>query len=156
MLNEFRKTLTKVIHLRSIIGFNGLVFALKKTPVIGKLLPDRLYSTKFLKVIFWIFHIIVEVFKLFIGKIFGLGMIYLLSLALKTAYMEYEQAAGVSGQNLFASFALFFFLIYALCGIVLRMVCADAERVIDEAKRVERRKWVFFIIDWAGRSEYSE
>ena len=68
MLSEFRKTLAKVIHLRSIIGYNGLVYALKKTPVIGRFLPDRLYSTKFLKVIYWVFHIIVEVFKLFIHR----------------------------------------------------------------------------------------
>ena len=154
MINEFRKTLTKVIHLRSIIGFNGLVFALKKTPVIGKLLPDRLYSTKFLKVIFWIFHIIVEVFKLFIGKIFGLGMIYLLSLALKTAYMEYEQAAGVSGQNLFASFALFFFLIYALCGIVLRrpmFKCTPEKEYLVFMLRMNARKLdnTLFIFDLA-------
>ena len=154
MINEFRKTLTKVIHLRSIIGFNGLVFALKKTPVIGKLLPDRLYNTKFLKVIFWIFHIIVEVFKLFIGKIFGLGMIYLLSLALKTAYMEYEQAAGVSGQNLFASFALFFFLIYALCGIVLRrpmFKCTPEKEYLVFMLRMNARKLdnTLFIFDLA-------
>ena len=71
MVSEYKNILFKVIHLRSIIGYNSLVFALKKTPLIGDLIPDKLYSTTFLKVIYWIFHVIVEVFKLFIGKIFG-------------------------------------------------------------------------------------
>lgn len=119
MLNEFRKTLTKVLHLRSIIGYNGLVFALKKTPVIGKLIPDRLYGTAFLKVIYWVFHIIKEVFKLFIGKIFGLGLIYLISLFLKTEYIEFDRVSGISEKGLYACFALTFFMIYALCGIMI-------------------------------------
>ena len=67
MLNEFRKTLFKVIHLRSIIGYNSLVFALRKTPLIGKLIPDELYGTQFLKVIYWIFHVIIDMFMLFWG-----------------------------------------------------------------------------------------
>ena len=120
MLNDFRKTLTKVIHLRSIIGYNGLVFSLKKTPVIGKILPDRLYSTTALKVIYWVFHVIKEVFMLFIGKILGLGLIYLVSAGLTKAYSVFDQGHGISDSLLFASFALTFFLIYALAGIVIR------------------------------------
>ena len=120
MLECFRKTLTKVIHLRSIIGYNGLVFALKKTPLIGKLLPDRLYSTTALKVIYWVFHIIKEAFMLFIGKVFGLGMIYLITYFLKTEYMVFGMERGISEGHLFANFALLFFIIYALCGIVIR------------------------------------
>ena len=73
MFKEFRKILVKVLHLRSIIGYNSLVFALKKTPLIGKILPDRLYSTTFLKVIYWIFHVIREVFALFFTKMAGLA-----------------------------------------------------------------------------------
>ena len=120
MVKEFKNTLFKVIHLRSIIGYNGLVYALKKTPVIGKILPDKLYSTMFLKVIYWIFHVIVEVFKLFIGKIFGLGLIYGLSFLLTDLYISDGMAAGISGPNLYASFALLFFILYAVCGLLLR------------------------------------
>lgn len=119
MIDEFRKTLAKVIHLRSIIGYNGMVYALKKTPLIGKIIPDRLYRTTFLKVIYWILHIIKEVFKLFIGKIFGLGMIYLFAFILKKSYMDFNMAPGVPEPVLFADFALFFFMIYALFGIIL-------------------------------------
>ena len=54
MLNEFRKTIVKVLHLRSVVGYNSLVFALKKSPLIGKILPDRLYKMTFLKVIYWV------------------------------------------------------------------------------------------------------
>ena len=121
MVNEFWKNLAKIIHLRSIIGYNGLVFALKKTPVIGKLIPDRLYSTTILKVIYWIFHIIVEVFKLFIGKIFGLGMIYLAAFLLSDQYIEHELGGGMSRSAVYGNLGLFMFLLYALCGILIRV-----------------------------------
>ena len=119
MRNGFFNTLTKVNHLRSIIGYNGLVYALKKLPLIGKHLPDKLYALTALKIIYWIFHIIKEVSMLFIGKIFGLGMIYLAALLLNKAYIGYGMTEGISGPNLFASFALFMFIIYALFGLML-------------------------------------
>lgn len=121
MVNEYKNILFKVIHLRSIVGYNSLVFALKKTPLIGKLIPDRLYSTTFLKVIYWVFHVIVEVFKLFIGKIFGLGMIYLASFLLSEQYIDHELGMGMSQKAIYGNLGLLFFLIYALCGILIRV-----------------------------------
>ena len=121
MINEYKNILLKVIHLRSIIGYNSLVFALKKTPVIGNLIPDKLYSTTFLKVIYWIFHVIVEVFKLFIGKIFGLGMIYLAAFLLSDQYIEHEMVQGVSRSVMYGNLGLFIFLLYAFCGILIRV-----------------------------------
>ena len=120
MVKEFKNTLFKIIHLRSIIGYNGLVYALKKTPIIGKILPDKLYSTMFLKVIYWVFHVVVEVFKLFIGKIAGLGLIYLFSFFLTNLYIDDGMVPGASKASLFASFALLFFMLYAVCGLLLR------------------------------------
>ena len=143
MINDFKNTLTKVIHLRSIIGYNGLVFALKKMPLIGKLIPDRLYSTKFLKVIYWVFHIIVEVFKLFIGKIFGLGLIYLISLFLKTEYIEFDKASGVSESDLYACFALTFFIVYAVFGILINrpyFKCTQEKEYLVFMLRMNARK----------------
>lgn len=119
MLKEFRKTLAKVLHLRSIIGYNSLVYALKKTPLIGKILPDRLYSTTFLKVIYWIFHVIREVFALFFSKMAGLGSVYLASLSITMLYGSVKMLGGMSKQYAFGMFALLFFLIYAFLGIVL-------------------------------------
>ena len=121
MINEYKDILFKVIHLRSIIGYNSLVFALKKTPVIGNLIPDKLYSTTFLKVIYWIFHVIFEVFKLFIGKIFGLGMIYLAAFLLSDQYIEHEMVQGVSRSAMYGNLGLFIFLLYAFCGILIRV-----------------------------------
>ena len=154
MLNDFRKTLTKVIHLRSIIGYNGLVFALKKTPVIGKILPDALYKTTALKVIYWIFHVIKEVFVLFIGKILGLGLIYGLSLLLMSAYSEFEMASGVSDKNLFCCFSLFLFLIYALCGMLINnnyFRCTTEKEYLVFMLRMNARKLnnALFVYDLA-------
>lgn len=154
MLNDFRKTLTKVIHLRSIIGYNGLVFALKKTPIIGKILPDRLYSTTALKVIYWVFHIIKEVFMLFIGKILGLGLIYLASLGLAKAYSEFGKSAGLSDSLLFASFALTFFILYAFAGIIIRkpyFKCTTEKEYLVFMLRMDAKKLnnTLFIYDIA-------
>ena len=121
MVSEYKNILFKVIHLRSIIGYNSLVFALKKTPLIGRLIPDRLYSTKALKVIYWVFHVIVEVFKLFIGKIFGLGMIYLASFLLSDQYIKHDLGLGMSQKVIYGNLGLLFFLVYALCGILIRV-----------------------------------
>ena len=143
MINEFRKTLAKVIHLRSIIGYNGLIYALKKTPVIGKIIPDRLYSTVFLKVIYWIFHVIIEVFKLFIGKIFGLGIIYLAAAFLSSSYSELEEAAGLSVPELYAGFALIMFIVYALAGIMLNnpvFRCTTEKEYLVFMLRMDARK----------------
>ena len=155
MTDDFRKTLFKVIHLRSIIGYNGLVFALKQTPVIGKIIPYRLYSTVFLKVIYWIFHVIKELLALFIGKIFGLGMIYLISLFLKTEYMDFDQAEGISESTLYSSFVLFFFIIYALCGILINTSlfrCTTEKEYLVFMLRMNARKLnnTLFIYD-AGK-----
>ena len=154
MLKDFFNTLVKVIHLRSIIGYNGLVFALRKTPVIGKLIPDRLYSTAFLKIIYWVIHVVAEVCKLFAGKIFGLGMIYLISFFLKTEYLEYNMASGVSGSALYAGFAMSLFVVYALYGILLNIPvfrCTPEKEYLVFMIRMNPRKLnnTLFIYDLA-------
>lgn len=143
MVNEFRKNLAKIIHLRSIIGYNGLVFALKKTPVIGKIIPDRLYSTAFLKVIYWIFHVINEILKLFIGKFFGLGAIYLLSRILTESYLDFEQVTGILPKELYASFALFLFFTYSFCGLMINRPyfrCTTEKEYLVFMLRMDARK----------------
>ena len=119
MISKYLKTLLQVIKLRSIIGYNGLVFALKKLPLIGKLIPDRLYATKELKILYCIVHVIKEIFVMFIGKIFGLGMIYLISGLLKTQYIENGLGGGMSEGAVFGNLALMFFIVYALAGVLI-------------------------------------
>ena len=121
MLNEFRKTIVKVLHLRSIIGYNSLVFALKKTPLIGKRLPDRLYSTTFLKVIYWVFHVIREVFALFFTKMMWISLVYAAALTVTALYKTIEMPGGMSYQHLYGTFALLFFFVYAFFGLVLNI-----------------------------------
>ena len=105
MLKDFFAILPKVLNLRSIIGYNSLVFALKKTPVIGKMIPDRLYKTAFLKVIYWIFHIIKEVGALFIGKMAGISCVYIAAWVLSSAYKSHDMIPGMSESSIFGMFA---------------------------------------------------
>lgn len=119
MLKDFFTILPKVLHLRSIIGYNSLVFALKKTPVIGKMIPDRLYKTAFLKVIYWIFHIIKEAGALFIGKMAGISCVYIAAWVLAGTYRSHNMIPGMSESSIFGMFALFFFILYALIGVLL-------------------------------------
>lgn len=119
MLKEFRKILVKVLHLRSIIGYNSLVFALKKTPLIGKILPDRLYSTTFLKVIYWIYNVIREVCSLFFTKMAGVGLVYAAALIITSLYDTGELLGNMSFKYAFGLFSLLFFLVYAFFGVVL-------------------------------------
>ena len=111
MLKDFITILPKVLHLRSIIGYNSLVFALKKTPLIGKAIPDRLYKTTFLKIIYWVFHIIKEVGALFIGKMAGIACVYIAAWIISTGYSSNEMTPGMSESTVFGMFALFFFIL---------------------------------------------
>ena len=119
MLKDFITILPKVLHLRSIIGYNSLVFALKKTPLIGKAIPDRLYKTTFLKIIYWVFHIIKEVGALFIGKMAGIACVYIAAWIISTGYSSNDMTPGMSESTVFGMFALFFFILYALIGVLL-------------------------------------
>lgn len=143
MINEFFNTLFKVIHLRSVIGYNSLVFALKKTPLIGRLIPEKLYGAKLLKVIYWVIHVIKEVLKLFIGKILGLGIIYVISIFLKSEFVKLDLADGMSEGNLFASYALLMFICYALFGMVLNtpvFKCTTEKEYLVFMLRMNARK----------------
>ena len=143
MISEYKNILFKVIHLRSIIGYNSLVFALKKTPVIGVLIPDKLYSTTFLKVIYWVFHVIIEVMKLFIGKIFGLGIVYLAAFLLSDQYLDHDLGQGLSRSVIYGNLGLFFFLVYALCGILIRVpyfYCTTEKEYLVFMLRMDAKK----------------
>lgn len=143
MIKEYLNTLLQVIKLRSIVGYNGLVFALKKIPFIGSIIPDRLYATKELKFGYWFFRIIKEFFLLFIGKIAGLGAIYLITFLLTSEHMESGMDTNMSGSVLYADIALFLFLIYAIAGtLVNRSVfrCSTEKEYLVFMLRMNARK----------------
>ena len=143
MVSEFKDLLLKVISLRSVIGYNGLVFMLKKTPVIGNILPDRLYQAKTLKALYWALHLIKEIFKLFIGKILGLGLIYCASFALKNLYMDHFADISMTGKELYTSFALSLFLLYAACGALINtnvFRCTTEKEYLVFMLRIDAKK----------------
>ena len=119
MISEYLRTLSHVFKMRGIVGYNGLVYALKRLPLIGKIIPDRLYATKELKAVYLVYRILKESFLMFIGKILGLGIIYAAAMVLKSVYRNYEYAQGMSDSILYSNIALFLFLAYSLAGTLL-------------------------------------
>ncbi|MCR5805342.1 MAG: hypothetical protein K6G47_13895 [Clostridia bacterium] len=125
------------------MGYNGFIFALKKLPFIGSLIPDRLYATKELKSVYWFFRIIKEIFLLFIGKIAGLGAIYFISFLLSSEYKELGLTTDMTGSVLYADIALFLFIIYAIAGILInRSVfrCSTKKEYLVFMLRMNARK----------------
>ena len=154
MIRDKLKTLLHVIRMRSIISYNGLVYALKMTPVIGRIIPDSLYGTAVLKLLFGLIYVCKELFLMFIGKFFGLGMIYLASFILATEYIESGMGEGLTKAGLFGNFALMFFIVYALFGIIINMRifrCTTEKEYLVFMLRMDARKLnnTLFIYDLA-------
>ena len=154
MIKDKLKTLLHVIRMRSIVSYNGLVCALKMMPVIGKIIPDSLYGTAVLKLLFGLIYVSKELFLMFIGKFLGLGMIYLVSFVMATEYMEYDMGAGSSRSALFGNFSLMFFIVYALFGIIINMrifLCTTEKEYLVFMLKMDARELnnTLFIYDLA-------
>ena len=143
MIKDKFKTLLHVIRMRSIISYNGLVYALKMTPVIGRIIPDSLYGTTVLKLLFGLVYACKELFLMFIGKFLGLGFIYLISFILATEYTEFDMGTGLGKASLFGNFALMFFIIYALFGAIFNIPvfrCTTEKEYLVFMLRTDARK----------------
>ena len=55
-------------RLRNTYKVNTIIYALKSIPGINRLLPDKLYQSKVLKIIGNIISVLLEIVNIFIGK----------------------------------------------------------------------------------------
>ena len=94
-----RKTLVLSFALRNTYRVNSILYAIKQLPLIGRALPEKLYSVRDLKILANILSVLWEVCAVFLGK-----LVYLLTMVLGAGLL-YEQAAA-SG----AFLHIFFFL----------------------------------------------
>lgn len=62
-------TLINIFRMRTTIKTNGILFAVKHLPFIGKHISDRIYGIRAIKIIAFIFALIAELFQRFFGKI---------------------------------------------------------------------------------------
>ena len=69
MLKKWIKTIANIMKLRYIIGYNGFIFRLKTLPLIGSRLPDALYGSNVIKALVVAYRFLIEIAKMFIGKI---------------------------------------------------------------------------------------
>lgn len=75
-------TLKNILRLRTTIKTNGILFAVKHLPFVGKHITDRIYGIRAIKIVAFVFALIAELFQRFIGKVllflglfFGSGVI---------------------------------------------------------------------------------
>ena len=120
MIKDWFKTIRSMYRLRYIVGYNGFIYKLKLLPLIGKLLPDDLYSIGFFKVIYAIWKFISEFFMLFFLKVLGLSGIYAFSFIMRALAENHpDEIGGLDvGQFQGTQFLMLFFA-YAFAGILL-------------------------------------
>ena len=75
MIKSFIKEITDILKLRFIIGYNGLVFKLKNLPLIGKSLPDSLYASRGLKIIYMLWRFLRELAVMFLIPLVGMWIV---------------------------------------------------------------------------------
>lgn len=83
-----RKTLVLSFALRNTYRVNSILYAIKQLPLIGRALPEKLYSVRDLKILANILSVLWEVCAVFLGK-----LVYLLTMVLGAGLL-YEQAAA--------------------------------------------------------------
>jgi hypothetical protein len=120
MIKDWLKTIRSMYRLRYIVGYNGFIYKLKLLPLIGRLLPDDLYSIGFFKVIYAIWKFIAEFFMLFFLKVLGLSGIYAFSFIMRElAESSPEEIGGVSIAQFQGTQFMMLFLAYAFAGILI-------------------------------------
>ena len=72
---DILNTLSIILRLRNTINVNGLLYGIRRLPIIGKLISDRIYGIRFIKILALIHSFNTEIFKAFAGKLFFLLVI---------------------------------------------------------------------------------
>ena len=120
MIKSWFKTISSMYRLRYIVGYNGFIYKLKLLPLIGRLLPDDLYSISFFKFIYAVWKFISEFFMLFFMKVLGLSGIYAFSFIMRElAESRPEEIGGVSSAQFQGTQFMMLFLAYAFAGILI-------------------------------------
>ena len=120
MIKDWLKTIRSMYRLRYIVGYNGFIYKLKLLPLIGRILPDDLYSIGFFKVIYAIWKFIAEFFMLFFLKVLGLSGIYAFSFIMRElAESRPEEIGGVSIAQFQGTQFMMLFFAYAFAGILI-------------------------------------
>ena len=55
-------------RLRITYRVNSFIYSIRQFPIIKKILPNRLYKSKVLKILGMIFSILIEILQIFLGK----------------------------------------------------------------------------------------
>ncbi len=120
MIRGWLKTISSMYRLRYIVGYNGFIYKLKLLPLIGRLLPDDLYSIGFFKFIYAVWKFITEFFMLFFLKVLGLSGIYAYSFIMRSlADNNPEEIGGMSPGQFQGMTFMWLFLAYAFAGVLM-------------------------------------
>ncbi|MBP5261229.1 MAG: hypothetical protein J6Z43_03775 [Clostridiales bacterium] len=105
---DILNTLSIILRLRNTINVNGLLYGIRRLPIIGKLISDRIYGIRFIKILALIHSFNTEIFKAFAGKLFFLLVIFLGSGAV-SSFNGYDQSTVF----------LYAFLIYSIFDVFM-------------------------------------
>ena len=105
-----RKTLVISFALRNTYRVNGILYSIKQIPLVGRLLPEKLYSVTALKLLANILSVLWEVGSVFLGK-----LIYFLTMVLGIGLLYENAPAG----GAFLHILLFLTAIGGSVGLVL-------------------------------------
>ena len=120
MIRSWLKTISSMYRLRYIVGYNGFIYKLKLLPLIGRLLPDDLYSIGFFKFIYAVWKFITEFFMLFFLKVLGLSGIYAYSFIMRSLADNHPEEIGGMRPGQFQGTAfMWLFLAYAFAGVLM-------------------------------------
>lgn len=156
MIKSWFKTISSMYRLRYIVGYNGFIYKLKLLPLIGRLLPDDLYSIGFFKFIYAIWKFISEFFMLFFMKVLGLSGIYAFSFIMRTlADNNPDEIGGLTPGQFQGMTFMWLFLAYAFAGLLINTnlfsYSPEKEYAVFMLRMDARRiNIAFFILDLAA------
>ena len=97
------------LRLRNAYRVNSIIYSLKQLPLIKKILPDRLYKNKGIKILGNIISIFLEILNIFLGKLLYLWLMIFSFLSMYETKSN-ETFLHLFSAKLFADFATRFFI----------------------------------------------
>ena len=112
--------LLAIFNINAAINANRVIFYLKRIPVIGKMIPDRIYAASDLKLIATVVVTILNILRKLVGKALYIGLMFVMPL-----FLIFK---GIPRADYPDAFAHLFFFLSILAGTIQISVLLEANR----------------------------